>query len=143
MADQERTLTEILAAPWTWREDGIRDKNGNDPVGEIGTLDEARALVNAVNAATADERGETAFVIWSNEHRSWWQPGGIGYTSDLSQAGVYTADAAAALCYSAGPTCFDLPRTRDNGYMPAELMMRLEDAQRSLRWRRQHEGMFT
>ncbi|NOU05324.1 MAG: hypothetical protein HOO99_03995 [Hyphomicrobiaceae bacterium] len=41
------------------------------------------------------------FLIWSNEHRAWWKPGRCGYTADIAQAGLYTAEAANAICEDA------------------------------------------
>ncbi len=98
------------------------------------SYDSSAALVNAVNAATADERGETPFVIRSNEHRAWWKPNERGYTSSLELAGCYSRSRAMEICYTAGPTSLRLPRSRDNGFVPAEIMMRLDDARRSTMW---------
>lgn len=28
-------------------------------------------------------------LLWSNKHQAWWKPDGMGYTTDLPQAGVY------------------------------------------------------
>ena len=30
-------------------------------------------------------------VIWSGEHRAWWNPGGNGYTDDIKEAGQFSA----------------------------------------------------
>lgn len=37
------------------------------------------------------------YVIWSFEHDAWWKPGRSGYTQDLYQAGLYTAEDAARI----------------------------------------------
>ena len=37
------------------------------------------------------------FVIWSLEHQAWWRPDRRGYTCDLSEAGHYTREDAAAI----------------------------------------------
>lgn len=35
-------------------------------------------------------------LIWSNEHRAWWKPDGMGYGRDILEAGIYRrADAEA------------------------------------------------
>lgn len=33
---------------------------------------------------------QQAFLIWSIEHDAWWRAGEMGYTRDISEAGVYT-----------------------------------------------------
>lgn len=38
--------------------------------------------------------GERDFVIWSHQHQQWWKPDRQGYTSNLLQAGLYTAEEA-------------------------------------------------
>ncbi len=34
------------------------------------------------------------WLIWSNEHNSWWRAGGAGYTKIKSEAGRYDFDKA-------------------------------------------------
>lgn len=91
-------LTDVLKAPWTVGADTVV----RDSAGEFPPLN-ATAMVAAVNAATADERGETPFVIWSNEHRGWWGPDRRGYVSDLEKAGCYSMEVAMMICYEARP----------------------------------------
>ena len=31
------------------------------------------------------------YLIWSFEHRAWWGPGRVGYTTAAHRAGIYTA----------------------------------------------------
>ncbi len=31
------------------------------------------------------------YVIWSHEHVAWWRPDNLGYTTNLAEAGRYTA----------------------------------------------------
>jgi hypothetical protein len=37
------------------------------------------------------------YVVWSEEHRQWWGPGGWGYTPSLRLAGRYTETEARAI----------------------------------------------
>jgi len=41
------------------------------------------------------------YLIWSNEHRAWWRPGGAGYTIRSEAAGRYSHGQAVAICASA------------------------------------------
>ena len=34
------------------------------------------------------------YVIWSYEHQAWWKPASRGYTTELIEAGWYTAEEA-------------------------------------------------
>lgn len=34
------------------------------------------------------------YLIWSHEHRAWWKAGSLGYSENISRAGVYTRDQA-------------------------------------------------
>lgn len=142
-------ITKTLRAPWklshdTWNEGAARMRNADGAAAMVvvtqGTDDNRlaawEALINAVNAATADERGETPFVIWSNEHRGWWAPKMRGYTSNLDEAGCYSRTGAETICYTAAPSSLHMQRSRDGGLVPAEIMMRLEDARRSTIWYR-------
>ena len=40
--------------------------------------------------------------IWSVEHDAWWRPGKAGYTTKITEAGVYTEAEAVAICDDAG-----------------------------------------
>lgn len=37
------------------------------------------------------------YLIWSNEHRGWWKPGGWGYTTLTQRAGFYGEAEATAI----------------------------------------------
>lgn len=41
------------------------------------------------------------FLVWSNEHRSWWGPNFAGYTGIIGKAGRYTRDEAERICKDA------------------------------------------
>lgn len=30
------------------------------------------------------------FMIWSGSNQAWWKPGGLGYTGDKAQAGIFS-----------------------------------------------------
>lgn len=34
------------------------------------------------------------YVIWSHEHRAWWRPDHLGYTTELREAGRYAGTEA-------------------------------------------------
>lgn len=34
------------------------------------------------------------YLIWSHEHGAWWKPNSLGYTTNISRAGVYSRDDA-------------------------------------------------
>ena len=131
------TLTARLKAPWV-----LRAPSGGDEGKMLNVLGRPAmadidhdALATAVNAATADERGETPYVIWSNEHRGWWAPNRCGYTGEIENAGCYSRREALNICYDAGPSSLHL-RPAPLGCIPAEIMMRLEDARASTLWHR-------
>jgi len=39
------------------------------------------------------------YVIWSNEHNSWWAPNRLGYSKSLKGAGIYTREEAIDICF--------------------------------------------
>lgn len=41
------------------------------------------------------------WLVWSNEHNSWWAPDRCGYTEDPARAGLYTFDEAMTICRQA------------------------------------------
>ena len=41
------------------------------------------------------------YLIWSFEHRAWWGPGRVGYTTATHRAGIYTAEEANEICNEA------------------------------------------
>jgi len=49
------------------------------------------------------------FVIWSIEHNAWWRPHRWGYTTELSEAGLYSAIESAAIVANAnqGDVCHE------------------------------------
>jgi hypothetical protein len=50
------------------------------------------------------DSNEEIYLIWSNEHRAWWKPGRMGYTTGLRGAGRYTRQQAIAICREAIPS---------------------------------------
>jgi hypothetical protein len=44
---------------------------------------------------------EKNYVVWSNEHRSWWGPNNAGYCTRLDAAGRYSRDEALKICIGA------------------------------------------
>lgn len=62
------------------------------------------------------------YLIWSNEHRAWWGPGGRGYGTGLDGAGHYSRDKALAICRTA------IPQAAHVGGI-AEIPVRLADVQ--------------
>jgi hypothetical protein len=91
------TMTEHLKAPWRVVACGVVDRD-DEIVLEHEEPVRTFRLAAAVNLATADERGETPFVVWSNEHRGWWGPGRCGYVFDLRDAGIYSRAEAEDIC---------------------------------------------
>jgi hypothetical protein len=47
---------------------------------------------------------EEIYLVWSNEHRGWWKPGGYGYSTGLRGAGHFSRDQAIAIRKQALPT---------------------------------------
>lgn len=41
------------------------------------------------------------YLIWSNEHRAWWNPKSSGYTKNLDRAGRYNRAEALVICSGA------------------------------------------
>ncbi len=44
---------------------------------------------------------ETLWLIWSGEHKGWWNPERHGYTKSRKDAGLYAFDEACHICASA------------------------------------------
>lgn len=66
------------------------------------------------------------YLIWSNEHKAWWGPGGRGYTSRLSEAGCYLRRQALSICSKA------IVGTSSTLGQPPELPVRLTDLEAML-----------
>lgn len=41
------------------------------------------------------------FLIWSNEHKMWWRPASMGYTTKVEAAGRYSLTEAVKICNNA------------------------------------------
>jgi len=59
------------------------------------------------------------YLIWSNEHRSWWRPNRVGYTQHIEQAGRYSRDDAMEIT--------DGATFQWSKMIPNELPVRIED----------------
>jgi len=63
-----------------------------DVSGDVSTA--ARQFWEAVRVAIPDfcppARDASKYVIWSNQHASWWAPDRLGYTWKIAEAGLYT-----------------------------------------------------
>lgn len=87
---------------------GLCDRDhGAEPVvrGADHPLDPAASPDNgargeaAIVAAIAEDTRN--YLIWSNEHRSWWGPGFSGYVQVISRAGRYRLTEATVICTNA------------------------------------------
>lgn len=38
------------------------------------------------------------YCIWDPSREKWWNPSGMGYTSDIEKAGVYSKERAKKIC---------------------------------------------
>ena len=47
------------------------------------------------------------YLIWSFEHRAWWGPGRVGYTTATHRAGIYTAEEANEICNEANRSAIE------------------------------------
>ena len=59
---------------------------------------------------------EQAWLIWSNEHKSWWAPDSAGYTRSRKAAGRYTRAEAVEICTGAN-------KVMDDDHEPYETMV--------------------
>lgn len=62
------------------------------------------------------------YVVWSNEHSSWWGPDHRGYVWHLTNAGRYTREEALKICRNARGG-------REFNRNPSELPILLADAE--------------
>jgi hypothetical protein len=62
-----------------------------------------------------------AYLIWSNEHNSWWAPNRRGYTRVLAKAGRYSQAEAVKTAHDAG--YYGL-----HPQVPCEIAVREQDA---------------
>lgn len=61
------------------------------------------------------------YLIWSNEHNSWWRPASSGYTNHIAASGRYERAEAINICKGAN---FTFAR----GKMPNEIPVLEQDA---------------
>lgn len=57
---------------------------------------------------TAQQVFQPMFYIWSYEHQRWWRPQAEGYTSDITEAGLYTSQEAGEI-FTDDVTMDDMP----------------------------------
>jgi hypothetical protein len=69
--------------------------------------------------AHPSETQEREWLIWSNEHRAWWEPDRCGYTENVAEAGRYTLIEARAICTQRSWV--------DARHMPPETMIHEKD----------------
>jgi hypothetical protein len=69
---------------------------------------------------------EDPYLVWSNEHRGWWRPGGWGYTPGLKQAGRFSRAQAIDICKRALPTAMHI-------HLISEIPVRLADVEEMLK----------
>lgn len=64
-----------------------RDAIGLTPTDLAGLADGSRVVVEP-----------EPYLIWSNQHRSWWRPNSQGYTKHVDRAGRYSRKEALQIC---------------------------------------------
>lgn len=89
------------------------------PIPAFGDVIEVRKLTieQVLDPPEVDTDDGSQYVIWSNEHRAWWRPAGMGYAAQLEKAGIYTreqalkivADSSAGWRLGGNPTEFAIP----------------------------------
>ncbi len=87
---------------------------------------------------------EEKYLVWSNEHSSWWGPKRSGYTWLIENAGRYTRDEALRICkgarggreYNANPSELPVQERDACAFWTNE---GLEEQQQHERERRQRE----
>lgn len=53
-------------------------------------------MTSVFHNQTIHDLQQDRYVIWSFKHNAWWGPNEAGYTQNFKQAGLYTAEQAAA-----------------------------------------------
>lgn len=66
------------------------------------------------------------YLVWSNEHKSWWRPNFRGYATDITFAGIYNRDDALDIVRNATKEFNWKGQDRYNP-IPNELPVRLVD----------------
>lgn len=61
---------------------------------------------------------DSEYIIWSNQHKSYWKPNSMGYSIDIREAGIYSLKEVIRICDGA---------TYDwNNKIPNELPIQIE-----------------
>lgn len=50
------------------------------------------------------------YLVWSNEHESYWAPNSAGYVRHVDKAGRYTFEQAVQICHGANQGCCHDPQ---------------------------------
>ena len=79
-----------------------------------------RVMPNWTNLLSEDELEgrvppQETYLVWSNEHKSWWGPDERGYYDEVASAGRYTKEQAEDICQHA--------RSHIPGQPPPEVMV--------------------
>lgn len=54
--------------------------------------------VKVINEDVADQVHDRVWLVWSNQHKAWWNPNSCGYTMEVKEAGRYTLAEAIDKC---------------------------------------------
>lgn len=63
-----------------------------------GSVDEGHPVLLRPVTPNPLYREYRIYLVWSNEHRTWWGPDNSGYTGDVWAAGRYDEAAASQIC---------------------------------------------
>lgn len=74
--------------------DGVREK---EPGNAAAFEKAARVITECAQMLRSGRDGES-YLIWSNQHRAWWNPASAGYTMYAELAGRYSRDEAIKIC---------------------------------------------
>lgn len=76
----------------------MKDPNAEDTQRQLKQIDDFYKKYPELNKPVEEKKG---WLVWSNEHDAWWLANRNGYTTYLSQAGVFTYEEATTICFDA------------------------------------------